>query len=414
MSNSVPFSYNITYPNPKSWGEWSQEKIEGYFFCGKTVKVIQPGKVLLVEKEESLTQKIFKVAIGILTAGIIPLFFLLAKAMIRSRQSFEMMEKSSKPSQYNKEERIEPENKIEDLSSSERNDPNEKIDEAPNTSKLESCINQSGDFYSQRKERIEKVKEISQSLYQYANELFSKRGNEKVSISPSSLSAEDCMGILRPWAQSAPSYNKVEVDKENREEAFKRIKDVHTKKGKILNLSNLALRSLPINLKFLESVEEIDIRGNGWTEEWISKLDNFLPPMVKKVSMDFNRAIPPHLFPIIEIERAYFYEELANFSFVNGLIDENRFQASKKIIEAMVNRSKELDLSNLRLTALPNYLSELVDLRELHITGNPIRSFPRDLSDGASFLQKIYYSPEPGLNTEGLPTSFTGKFRLGN
>lgn len=81
---------------------------------------------------------------------------------------------------------------------------------------------------------------------------------------------------------------------------------------------------------------------------------------------------------LVELKKDDAYKELQRWS-VRGEERENRLEALKRIEQCISGASRNLDLSNLGLTSLPNNLFDFYEIKKLetiNLSGNRLGSLP--------------------------------------
>jgi Leucine-rich repeat (LRR) protein len=79
-------------------------------------------------------------------------------------------------------------------------------------------------------------------------------------------------------------------------------------------------------------------------------------------------------------------------------------EALRRINEARKSGARELDLVNLKLSTLPEAISQLSQLQELNLYGNQLSTLPETVQSLES-LEKLFLHGNPGL---GLPDEVLG------
>ena len=118
-------------------------------------------------------------------------------------------------------------------------------------------------------------------------------------------------------------------------------------------------------------------------------------------------------------------------------MDDGYFEALKRIREAKKSKAKELDLSGLKLTQLPDDIGQLIDLRKLYLYNNRLGKLPSSIGelvnlevlnltnnrlielplsiDGLINLQELYLSDNPKLSlSQSVVTNNLQKLYINN
>jgi Leucine-rich repeat (LRR) protein len=191
------------------------------------------------------------------------------------------------------------------------------------------------------------------------------------------LSEETILTIkLDVWVNS---NNENAQEKENKKIAASRIMDCFKNNSTSLDLSNLGLKKLPSEINQLVQVTRISLGGNNF--EYTPFPRGNLNRETKVALDDNDIQIIPRLFIKSSKFNTLRLKLLiwANDKNISADEKNGRKIVSNRIIDCALNKSKILDLANMKLTSLPDIFQYLTHLEQLRLLNNDLTSIPNSI-----------------------------------
>jgi len=197
------------------------------------------------------------------------------------------------------------------------------------------------------------------------------------------FSQEEFEEDLTNWVEYAPDQN----ERPRREEAARRIRICKAENGTSLDLKDLGLTSLPKSIGNLTSLERLDLCENQLETLPLTMLDY---GRLRLVSLSNNKnPVISQISSVKQLREYLEFKKILETWTKDSVEDEDeekddiqlRKEAARRIYHCKYHKDTSLDLSNLKLSSLPDVFMKIPSLTKLNLSQNRLETLPLSMID---------------------------------